>query len=155
MKSADYPRLFCDVMLGKLARRLRLLGVDVRYERGVKGIEAYRRAKADGRSFLTRHHRFKNMPDVLYVNSDNVNEQVEQMRQVLRLKATGKKEEGRFLMRCSVCNEPLTKINREQARPAIPFYIYQIHTEFRRCPKCQRVYWPGSHMKRMIEQGGK
>ncbi len=155
MKSAASPRLFCDVMLGKLARRLRLFGVDVRYERGVKGMEAYRRAKADGRTFLTRHHRFKNMPDVLYVNSDNVNEQVEQVRRILHLKAGAKKEDKGFLTRCSVCNEPLTQIGREQARPAIPFYIYQIHTEFRRCPKCQRVYWSGSHMKKMIEQGGK
>ncbi|MEO0004921.1 MAG: Mut7-C RNAse domain-containing protein [candidate division WOR-3 bacterium] len=156
MKSADSPRLFCDVMLGKLARRLRLLGVDVRYERGVKRIEAYRRAKAEGRMFLTRHHRFKSMPDVIYINSDKVNEQVEQVREFLRMKPSEKREvEGGFLSRCSVCNEPLSKISREQARPAIPFYIYQIHTQFRRCPKCQRVYWPGSHIKRMIEQGGK
>jgi uncharacterized protein with PIN domain len=141
-------------MLGKLARRLRLLGVDVRYESRAKGIEAYRRAKAEARLFLTRNHRFKNLPDVLYVQSGRVNEQVEQIRQFLHLSPAEKRAESGILTRCSVCNEPLTQIGREQARPAIPFYIYQIHTQFRRCPKCHRVYWPGSHIQKIVEQGG-
>lgn len=146
MKQADKPRLFCDVMLGKLARKLRLLGVDVCYERDLKGMMAYRQAKSEGRLFLTRHRRFRSMPDVLYVNSDNVAEQVEQMARVFHLTPTEKKEAEGMLTRCTVCNEPLIKISREQARPGIPFFIYQIHNDFRRCSKCQRIYWPGSHV---------
>ncbi len=138
-------------MLGKLARKLRLLGVDVRYERGLKGMSAYRQAKSEGRLFLTRQRRFRNMPDVLYVASDKIAEQLEQMNEILNLKE--KKGESGVLTRCTVCNEPLTKITRDQARPAIPFYIYQIHIDFWRCPKCQRVYWPGSHLQDMFKKG--
>ncbi|MGQ9707568.1 MAG: Mut7-C RNAse domain-containing protein [bacterium] len=155
MKSADPSRLFCDVMLGKLARRLRLLGVDVRYDPNLKGIDGYRRARAEGRLFLTRHHRFRNLPGVIYVDSDQINKQVAELRRVLHLTPSERKDESGILTRCSVCNELLTRIGREQARPAIPFYIYQIHTQFRRCPKCHRVYWPGSHIQKLLEQGGK
>ncbi|MEO0069777.1 MAG: Mut7-C RNAse domain-containing protein [candidate division WOR-3 bacterium] len=153
MKQANKPRLFCDVMLGKLARKLRLLGLDVRYERNLKGMTAYRQAKAEGRLFLTRQHRFRNMPDVLYVNSDKIAEQLEQMSRVFSLKASEEDAERGILTRCSVCNESLIKITREQARPGIPFYIYQIHNNFRRCPKCQRIYWPGSHIQEILKKG--
>lgn len=143
------------MMLGRLARRLRLLGLDIRYESGLKSLQAYRRAKAEHRLFLTRYHRMKNLPDVLFIESENIDRQVEQVKKVLNLPADFKKPEPGVLTRCSVCNEILKKINRDQARPAVPFYIYQIHTEFRRCPKCQRVYWPGSHVQKIARQGGK
>jgi uncharacterized protein with PIN domain len=154
MNKNEPPRLFCDVMLGRLARRLRLLGIDVRYERGLKGLDAYRRAKAEQRLFLTRYHRMKNLPDVLFLESENVDQQVAQVRQALHITTEEKTTEPGVLTRCSVCNELLKKISREQARPAVPFYIYQIHTDFRRCPRCQRVYWPGSHVKKMFQKGG-
>ncbi|MGB9742558.1 MAG: Mut7-C RNAse domain-containing protein [candidate division WOR-3 bacterium] len=155
MNKTEPPRLFCDVMLGTLARRLRLLGIDVRYERGLKSLDAYRQARADRRIFLTRYYRMKNLPDVLLLESENVDRQVEQVCQALNIQTEEKKDETGVLTRCSVCNEVLKKISREQARPAVPFYIYQIHNEFRRCPRCQRVYWPGSHIQKMRLKGGR
>jgi len=142
-------------MLGRLARRLRLLGVDVRYEPGLKGIAGYRRAKSEGRIFLTRHHRFRNLTDTVFVENDDIDKQLEQVKRVFNISDENLKKDNGLLSRCSVCNEALRKISRDEARPAVPFYIYQIHNEFRRCPKCQRVYWPGSHIQKITQQGGK
>ncbi len=155
MKSDNHPRLFCDVMLGRLARRLRLLGLDVRYEPGVRGLQAYRRAKADRRLFLTRHQKLKGLPDVLLLESENTDRQLEEVREVLGIPQEKPRSESQARSRCPVCNEVLKKISRDQARPAVPFYIYQIHNDFRRCPQCQRVFWPGSHVQKMFKQGGK
>ena len=56
--------------------------------------------------------------------------------------------------RCLSCNVPLEKLTREQARPSVPFFIYQIHHDFRGCPKCHRVYWPGNHVEQMAQRAG-
>jgi uncharacterized protein with PIN domain len=56
--------------------------------------------------------------------------------------------------RCLQCNVPLEKLTREQARPSVPFFIYQIHHDFRGCPKCRKVYWPGDHVEQMSQRVG-
>ncbi len=139
-------------MLGRLARRLRLLGIDVQYEPRLKGIAGYRQARSEGRIFLTRQQRFRNMADTLFVESDDINQQIEQVKRALNISGERVKKDNGLLSRCSVCNETLKRISRDDARPAVPFYIYQIHTEFRRCPKCHRVYWPGSHIQKIKDK---
>ncbi len=141
-------------MLGKLAQKLRLLGLDVRYERNPSGITAYRQARAEGRVFLTRNRRLQRLPEVFFLASEKPEEQVVAVRRRLNFEF-GDKEEGQqgVLSRCLVCNEVLARISRDDARPAIPFYIYQIHNDFRRCPRCKRVYWPGSHVQNMLKKG--
>ncbi len=56
--------------------------------------------------------------------------------------------------RCLQCNVPLEKLTREQARPSVPFFIYQIHHDFRGCPKCRKVFWPGDHVEQMSQRAG-
>ena len=56
--------------------------------------------------------------------------------------------------RCLQCNVPLEKLTREQARPSVPFFIYQIHHDFRGCPKCRKVFWPGNHVEQMAQRVG-
>jgi len=146
-------RFYCDVMLGKLAQKLRLYGLDVRYERNRSGMAAYRAARAEGRVFLTRNRRLQNLPGVLFVEKEKPVEQIAELKNRLGLGpgVFEKKEEAGLLSRCLVCNEPLARISRDEARPAVPFFIYQIHYEFRRCPKCRRIYWPGSHVQNMLK----
>jgi len=146
------PKLACDAMLGKLARELRILGVDVEYNPGAGGMNCYRKARGDGRTMLTRNNRLKDLPGVFFIQGNGVEEELEQAKKQLNIRA----DSGKALTRCLEDNEPLEKVTREQARPSIPFFIYQIHHEFRRCPKCKRVYWPGSHardMQRRVESG--
>jgi uncharacterized protein with PIN domain len=54
--------------------------------------------------------------------------------------------------RCVTCNVPLEKITREQARPLVPFFVYQIHYDFKRCPKCKKVFWPGDHVAQIQQR---
>jgi len=121
-----------------------MLGIDVRYDRTRSGMAAYRVARAQGRVFLTRSNRLRSLPGVVFIESTNPSEQVAQVK-----KLVGPVAQERPANRCLECNAVLEKISREQARPAIPFYIYQIHHDFSRCPKCGRVYWPGTHVQRM------
>ncbi|MFO7638933.1 MAG: Mut7-C RNAse domain-containing protein [bacterium] len=157
-------RLACDTMLGKLSRELRKLGVDTEYHRGIGGMRGYKRALEQNRVFLTRNSRLKELPGAVYVDSNDSAEQLVQVRARFGL-AGGEPAEATAAPepqpaapppppgdRCLECNEPLEKVSREQARPSIPFFIYQIHYDFSRCPKCRRVYWPGSHARDMTRR---
>jgi uncharacterized protein with PIN domain len=147
------PRFYCDVMLGRLARELRQFGLDVKYNRMKGGLAAYKEARADDRVFLTRNSKTRSLPGAFHVESQLASEQLKQVRARFGSGAAPVAPAAptpRPGTRCLEDNEPLQKISRDAARPAIPFYIYQIHHDFQRCPKCGRVYWPGSHVQNMV-----
>ena len=51
------------------------------------------------------------------------------------------------LTRCRHCNDPLAPLSREQAQSRVSEYVFQHHRRFYECPRCHRVYWPGSHLQ--------
>src|SRR5213592_1622854 len=79
----DYPMKFiADVMVGKLARWLRVLGFDVVYSNKYDDDEIIRIAEAENRIILTRDTGlFARIPDSqrLFIESDNYKEQVQQV----------------------------------------------------------------------------
>ncbi len=139
-------------MLGKLGRELRMLGMDVEQKRGWGSTRGYRQARSRERVFLTRNTELKEQSGVLFIDSEKPDEQLAQVRREYNLSPEPDKDKA--LNRCLQCNVALEKLSREQARPSIPFFIYQIHHEFSRCPKCKRVFWPGSHAKGMVRRIG-
>lgn len=157
-------KLACDAMLGRLSRDLRGLGVDCSYRRGLGGLRAWQKARVENRAFLTRNNKLNDKEGVVFVEAKEGRAQLEEVcrRYGLEPPAAAKpKREAPGPVeppppraqpappesgpRCRDCNVTLEKITREQARPTIPYFIYQIHHDFARCPKCKRVFWPGSH----------
>ena len=189
-KNPETVSFLCDVMLGKLARELRLLGYDVEYDRNLGGMPAYRVARQSGRILLTRTNKLKGLPGTIYVPGQLAPEQVAQVKAEIEagLKpaipvaveepaapaperqaqpqpmperapapappVSPPAEKIAAYGRCLQCNVPLEKLTREQARPSVPFFIYQIHHDFRGCPKCRKVYWPGDHVEQMSQRAG-
>jgi uncharacterized protein len=179
-------------MLGKLARELRLLGLDVEYDRNLGGMPAYKVARQSGRILLTRTNKLKGLPGTVYVPSQLAPEQVAQVKaeidaglkpavpvaeaaptpQPADKPAAARPqpqpesapaparppsppaEKIAAFGRCLQCNVPLEQLTREQARPSVPFFIYQIHHDFRGCPKCRKVFWPGNHVEQMAQRAG-
>ncbi|MDP7555726.1 MAG: Mut7-C RNAse domain-containing protein, partial [Nitrospinota bacterium] len=54
--------------------------------------------------------------------------------------------------RCSECNEILKEINREEVHGKVPDYIRETQESFRQCPHCKKIFWEGTHCKRMKEK---
>jgi len=54
-----------------------------------------------------------------------------------------------FLTRCLVCNVSLEMLPADQARDVVPPRSRDLPGVVRRCPSCGRVYWRGSHVRRM------
>jgi uncharacterized protein with PIN domain len=61
-------------------------------------------------------------------------------------------DELRPFSRCSLCNAGLFQIPREAAFGAVPDYVLETASDFRMCPECSRVYWPGSHRQKMFDE---
>jgi hypothetical protein len=51
--------------------------------------------------------------------------------------------------RCMACNGVLQPAERREVLSRIPPRIAELHERFLQCPDCGRIYWPGSHYRRM------
>lgn len=145
------PKLFADAMLGALARWLRALDLDVTYDPSLDDPALVELALAEGRTILTRDRRLterRRARNHILIRSDDVAEQVRQVLEVLGVTP----DPGRLLARCLRCNHPLAGIDPEEARSRVPPWVARTQHEFRVCPECGRIYWPGTHASRMRER---
>lgn len=144
----EAPRLLADGMLGRLAKWLRLLGYDTAFERDAEDLALAHRARSEGRVLLTRDRELgtrRNLRSLL-IESESLEEQVRQVQEAL-----GPPPDP-ALSRCAICNLPLEPTTRDDVADRIPPYVLRTQNEFRECPGCGRVYWPGTHLRRMREQ---
>jgi uncharacterized protein with PIN domain len=148
MADSHAPKLLVDGMLGRLARWLRILGYDTTYDPQVDDNELVRRARAEGRWLLTRDHELAGRPGVhsLLIDSEHLATQIAQVRS-----RVGPTKAGPF-SRCPVCNASLVEASTQEVRGRVPPFVLHSHSRFRRCPSCDRIYWPGSHWRRMRER---
>jgi uncharacterized protein with PIN domain len=140
-------KFIADVMLGRLAKRMRLLGFDVLYDRTLDDNAIIRLSLEQQRVILTRDTSLAERPlakNHLYIRDTLVNAQLAQVLSTfLDIPLSG------FLTRCSICNELLARVSREEAKDLVPSYVYEKQKNFFRCEKCGRIYWEGTHVKRM------
>jgi uncharacterized protein with PIN domain len=136
-----------DGMLGRLARWLRILGYDAEYHPGLEDRELARIARAEDRILLTRDTELARRKGFrsLLVESQELEEQLRQVVAELGLRP------WRRPARCTLCNAPLEEATPDEVRDLVPPYVGRTQTRFTRCPACRRVYWPGTHWRRMVE----
>ena len=148
---APPPKLFADAMLGALARWLRALDLDVAYDPSLDDPALVDFSVAEGRTILTRDRRLTERRlarNHILIRSDDVAEQVRQVLETLGVSP----DPERFFARCLRCNEPLVDIDPETARARVPPWVARTQQEFRLCPECGRIYWPGTHASRIRER---
>jgi uncharacterized protein len=135
-------------MLGRLATWLRILGHDAEYFRG-EDEDLIRRAWDEGRILLTRDTRLlrrRRLPPHLFIQSDHVAEQLRQVVATLGLNPGAPL--GHRCLRCNVILEPRAK---PEVLGLVPEFVWSHHQDFWSCPRCQRIYWAGTHRQRMDE----
>jgi uncharacterized protein len=152
-------RFIADGHLGKLACNLRLLGFDVVYDRDAQDRQLLAALSIDNpeiigaregswsRALLKRDRRLLMHKIVRHGYCPRSQDPAEQIIEVMR----------RFdlvpliapFRRCLRCNALLEKVEKadviEKLEP-----LTRIHYEqFRRCPGCRQIYWPGSHFAKL------
>ncbi len=146
----EYPRLFADCMLGRLARWLRALGVDTQYERGIEDDALLQRCDEEKRLLLTRDTelavRNTDVPIVL-IESDSPREQLHQVMERFGIDI----REERLFTRCTHCNCAVEELTREEAKGRVPPFVYKSNKRFTHCPNCDKIYWGGTHKERFLD----
>lgn len=147
-------KFLVDRMLGKLVKGLRILGYDTIYYRGEDIQQMIQLARQEGRMILTRNTKLKpKRPEdrIVIVMEDNP---FLQLKELIQKRHISFNEENLF-SRCLLCNVLLDEVAREEAAGKVPEFIFYQQKAFFRCPRCQKIYWPGSHlenMKKRIEE---
>lgn len=140
-----------DRTAGRLARWLRILGLDTEYMATCDASAVARRARQSGRTVITRNRA---LPERLGGNgillaSEHLEEQIRQI-----VEEVGRESLAPF-SRCNACNERLMPVSRDSVRGRVPAYVYEHQERFSVCPVCGRYYWQGTHwhiMHREIER---
>ncbi|WP_431961042.1 Mut7-C RNAse domain-containing protein [Actinacidiphila sp. bgisy160] len=138
-------RYLLDVHLGKLARRMRILGLDTAYGNDLDDATLVARANAEGRVLLTRDRGLlarRALRRGAYVRGDRADEQ---LADVL----------DRFApplapwTRCTACNGVLAPVAKDEIAHLLQPGTRRTQDAFARCADCARIYWPGAHHGRL------
>jgi hypothetical protein len=141
-------RLLCDQTLAGLARWLRAAGCDtVLAEAGDRPAELFARCRAEGRALISRNQRLAAAAPlgvrIVLLTDDDPDAQSAALARTLGVDWTHAP-----FTRCLVDNAPLRAMTAdEMAR--IPERARALPGPFRACPVCGRLFWPGSHVRRM------
>jgi uncharacterized protein with PIN domain len=143
----DIEKFVADGHLGKLVRDLRLLGIDVAYDRDAEDRQLIVLATAEDRALLTRDRRLlmhAALRHGYYLRSQNPLDQTVEVLRRFNLDAVSAP-----FSRCLRCNALLEPALKEkvigQLEPLTKIY----YEEFRRCRGCEQVYWSGSHFEKL------
>jgi len=141
-------KFLADNMLGRLAIWLRLLGYDTAYHHDATDAQLARIARAENRVLLTRDVELTRRRGVraILIKSEQAEEQLRQVFHALNLTAR------EAFSRCAECNTVLEEVSKESVRGQVPPYVFHTQERYRRCPRCARIYWRGTHWARMVGQ---
>jgi len=142
-------RFLCDEMLLRLARLLRAAGYDTALaEGGQSDAELLRIAHAENRVLITRDKALARAghPRATLVSGRGAYAEAESLSASLPL-------DWRLapFSRCLVDNAPLREASAADLARA-PAEALGRPGPFRACPACIRVYWPGSHVRRLSDR---
>lgn len=140
-------RFVADAHLGALARRLRMAGFDTCFRNDFADREVAALAAAETRVVLTRDRgllQHKAISHACYVHATAPDAQFCELVERLGLRPG-----FRPFSRCMECNAPLEAVEKDEVVDRLPPSVRQRHTRFMRCSGCGRVFWEGSHWRRM------
>jgi len=141
-------RFILDVHLGKLARRLRMLGFDCLYRNDYADAEIVEIACNEDRIVLTRDRGLLKRKRVVWgclLVGDRFPEQLREVDArydlIRRVQPLG---------RCPTCNGLLKPVEKVQILDRLEPKTILYYDSFRICPDCDKVYWRGSQAEQLL-----
>lgn len=144
-------RFIADRNLGTLVKWLRILGYDTLYERGSTNLNFLQKAAGEGRVGLTRMRRLACRPHpvrLVVIKTDRAPDQLGEVLNALSIIPDQKKR----MTLCLRCNAALEEISKDKVEDLVPAYVSRKYKQFRKCPLCGKIYWPGTHRERVEER---
>jgi uncharacterized protein len=142
------PRFVIDVNLGRLARLLRVLGFDVWWSSDGDDQTLADISLGQQRILLTRDRALLKRRAIthgLFVHSDRPEEQTLEVIRRLDLR-----QRLAPFTRCVRCNGRLVAVTKDEVVDRLEPLTRRYYDDFGRCTGCGRIYWPGSHHRRLV-----
>jgi uncharacterized protein with PIN domain len=140
-------KFVADVHLGGLVKNLRLFGFDALYDNASDPQTLAEISVRQGRILLTRSRellRQKVITRGILVRETDPKLQLKAIFERLDLFA-----DARPFSRCLCCNGPVRPIPKNDIAQQLPPRVKTKHQVFTSCSSCHRIYWEGTHFKRM------
>ena len=144
-------RFLLDGMLGRLCRKMRMLGIDCELTPAGRSHLLLTDAENAGRTAITTATRAidRSGPPPVVLKRSGAPEMIVEL--YARIGETPRL--APFTL-CLECNTPLREVVPAEGDPRLPPRILRDFSEFHECTKCGRIYWKGSHYEAMKRYTG-
>jgi uncharacterized protein with PIN domain len=140
-------KFIVDINLGKLAKMLRMLGFDTSYRNNYADAAIIHDSIGEKRIILTRDQNLlknKSVTHGYWVRATDPKQQLEEIVKRFDLKSQIKP-----FKRCMVCNGIIKVVDKKDIQDQLPEKTIRYFEDFYRCSSCGKIYWKGSHYKKM------
>ncbi|HLF34039.1 MAG TPA: Mut7-C RNAse domain-containing protein [Cyclobacteriaceae bacterium] len=147
------PLFLLDEHLGKLAKLMRMCGIDTQLFHGTTDRELADMASRMNRIVLTRDVELlkrKNLKRGYWVRDQDPEKQLIEVFRRFDLF-----DKIKPFFRCMLCNGLIKKAGRKTVTARLPSRTRAIFNEYYQCNSCGKIYWKGSHYQRMELKIGK
>ena len=163
VQKAPNVAFLADAMLGSIARKLRIFGFDTLYNAQVNDDEILKIGMEQDRVILTADKElFKRIVKIgaRGVLVSGGTSELEDLVHILRKSGIRSVGIDGIGSRCSVCNGSLEERTSDHLKKddddnnenvVLPDRVIARHNQFFQCTICGKVYWEGSHLKRIID----
>lgn len=141
------PRFIADAHLGGLARLLRMAGFDTLYDNGYQDRHLVEIALRGQRVVLTRDRELLKLRNITHGCYIHALQPAQQLREIVERLDLARS--ARPFSRCLACNAPLRAVAKAVVQHRLPRSVREGHERFTTCDACHRVFWEGSHWRRM------
>lgn len=141
-------RFILDVHLGKLAKYMRMLGFDSRYDNRYEDEEISLQAYVENRVLLTRDIGLLKRRNVIrgyWLRSQQPKKQLQEILIHFDLV-----NNLRPLSRCMKCNGNIERANKGKIYDQLLPDTRQHFNQFYQCTNCGKIYWKGSHFDKIM-----
>ena len=144
-----------DVMLQKLGRWLRIIGVPTEMPESEDDTRILQQAKEHNLILLTRDQelaeRAKKLKIKVFAIPKRETNTENQLKEVVKeFKLDLGKFEDKIL--CTKCGGNLELVDRSEVRGKIPDKVTENFSDFLRCRSCGQIYWEGRQWKKINER---
>ncbi len=138
-----------DINIGKLARLLRMSGIDTLYDPQWQEKDLADLAVADRRILLSRNRDLLRRKCILWGHLVRAEQPEKQLAEVITL--FGLHDAIQPFSRCLQCNTLLQPVEKSAIVHRLEPLTRKYYRKFHLCPDCEQIFWRGSHHKRMEE----
>lgn len=138
-----------DINAGKLARLLRMSGIDTWYEPELDEAALARQAATHNRILLSRNRDLLRRKIITWGHLVRAGRPEEQLAEVILF--FGLQKSIKPFSRCLECNTLLQPVDKSTIHHRLEPLTNKYYQKFHLCPDCDQIFWQGSHRQHMDE----